>query len=86
MTLANFIVTDYVREQLPKFYPENFGELGGETLEASLVVPFFDEASMLPCLSQTRNLRFRGIDGMLHFLRIWPDPCDGAIRLNSICC
>jgi len=67
---ANLTVTDYVRGQLQEIHVKTI--LSDGTPVASLVLPFFDEASRLPCITQVKDLRFRGIDGILHFLSIWP--------------
>jgi len=77
VVLVNLIVTDYVREQIQEMLSDPKclrGQVSDGVSVASLVVPFFNEACRLPCLSQITNLQFKGIEGIMHFLSLWPVP------------
>jgi len=64
---------EYVRDQLQTISEEYLAGHSSNTAPiAAFSVPFFDHACRLQVLSQMRQLQFKGIKGIMHFLAIWP--------------
>src|SRR5271156_224688 len=61
IVFANIVVSDYVRRELQNI--ECSTSFPDGTIVASVALQFFDAAASLLCITQTKSLRLKSVDG-----------------------